>query len=94
MSKPVRIKDYVAVRVEEVASVERRSFANMVEVLLLAALSERVAVGDRDAEMSQPPARSVSADPSATIGAVGTSRNVCAADTPRGVKCKLCGKVH
>ena len=41
MSKPVRIKDFVADRVEEVASSERRSFANMVEVLLLAALAGR-----------------------------------------------------
>ena len=38
MGRPVRIRQDVAVRVEGLASVEKRSFANMVEVLLLGAL--------------------------------------------------------
>lgn len=41
VSRPVRIRPDVAARVELVADGERRSFANMVEVLLLAALTER-----------------------------------------------------
>lgn len=41
MSKPVRIRDDVAARVAVVAEGERRSLANMVEVLLLASLAER-----------------------------------------------------
>lgn len=46
MSRPVRIRPDVAAQVELVADGERRSFANMVEVLLLAALNERDAVRD------------------------------------------------
>ena len=44
MSKPVRIRDHVAGRVEVFAASERRAFANMVEVLLEDALDRRVAV--------------------------------------------------
>lgn len=38
MSKPVRIRDFVASQVEALAAAERRSFANTVETLLLDAL--------------------------------------------------------
>lgn len=38
MSKPVRIREFVALQVEELAAAERRSFANTVETLLLDAL--------------------------------------------------------
>ena len=41
MSKPVRVPEYVAIQVQREADGERRSFANMVEVLLLAALEGR-----------------------------------------------------
>lgn len=41
MSKPVRIRGDVVAQVQAVADGERRSLANMVEVLLLAALTER-----------------------------------------------------
>lgn len=57
MSQPVRIKSDVAARVNERAVEERRSFANMVEVLLLealggAALTERPVAGASSAGRS------------------------------------------
>ena len=41
MSRSVRIRGDVAARIEALADAERRPFANAVEVLLLAALTER-----------------------------------------------------
>ncbi len=84
---------------------ERRPFANMVEVLLLAALTERgggTVASPTGGSLATPP-RSVSpADVAATVtgvklgGDVGSvaSRNGCRADVAFGTKCKLCGKVH
>jgi len=47
VGRPVRIRQDVAVRVEGLASVEKRSFANMVEVLLLGALDGGLAERDQ-----------------------------------------------
>ncbi len=41
MSKPVRIREHVASRIDVLAESESRSFANMVEVLLEGALEAR-----------------------------------------------------
>lgn len=81
MSKPVRIRQDVIDRVGAAAESERRSLANMVEVLLLAALAERgvkAAVVSPDGGEGQngtregltpssAAPRSVSADPPATV---------------------------
>ena len=88
MSRPVRLRAAVADRVVTLAASERRSFANMVEVLLLAALEdgglaergERVTGGLVDDAWVASTPRSASPK--------------CSADAPRGMRCKLCGEVH
>jgi hypothetical protein len=67
MSRPVRVQGGVAVRVEALAGVERRSFANMVEVLLLEALEGRgvsgVGVGGTKTPPAEPPRPSSASEP-------------------------------
>jgi len=77
VSKPVRIREFVAAPVAERAASENRSFANMVEVLLLAALTERgqrtngaLESGGADSTTPSSVPRSVSADVAATIPGV------------------------
>lgn len=112
MSKPVRIRSDVAARVDVLAASERRSFANMVEVLLLqslggAVLTERGEVlrGNEPTPVGSAPTGG-SVDLPRSVSAVSVPPAVhdvpverlpdsgCGFDTPRGTKCKLCGKVH
>ncbi len=101
MSKQVRLSDDLAARVGGVAELERRSFANMVEVLLLAALAGRGPV------VPKRPAVSTAWEASGSVQAavhdvqmhtkardLAIKDGKCSADVAYGTKCKLCGKVH
>ena len=95
MSKPVRIRGDVAARVEAVALVERRPFANMVEVLLLAALTERDGPdperGHMRAGVSQQASAaspSIQRTPSRSVRAARTS--YCVHKVPFNKKCEVC----
>lgn len=67
MSRPVRIRGFLAGEVEAAALSERRSFANMVEVLLLAALEGRAPVRGGGVEAVRPAAVAAAVDPDAGV---------------------------
>lgn len=101
MSKPVRIREDVAAQVEVRAAAETRSFANMVEVLLLSALGSRMTVEHVVSPIAPRAPEPESVPPVAhDVPMRQQARNLalrdgkCSADVARGTKCKLCGKVH
>lgn len=54
MSKSVRLKTYLAEEVERLAAEEKRSFANMVEILLEQALKLEVQPVTRESVQTEP----------------------------------------